>query len=276
MPSSVISDNVLVSSAQSYTDSDADLNAWLTVVKPLNGSPGSLVQALLHDLITGLKTDGLWTKLDRLWIFAQGTMSGALVDFVARSLATAVGTPTFTTNRGFISNGSAYINSLYTPSVNGVNFTLNSASVGCWVNNSRTVPTNNAAGISGQDATNSCQVAPLCIFGATGELYQINNGTLEIWTIPSDAQGFNFASRTASNLTTMYKNNTVGATGAGVSAGLPTQPLYICAQNNNGAPQNWNALDTISCAVMGAGLNATDEGNLYARLRTYMTAVGVP
>jgi hypothetical protein len=60
---------------------------------------------LVSNLIRGLKTDGVWSSLDRLWLFAAENSTQALTDLVARSSATATNSPTFTANQGFAGNG---------------------------------------------------------------------------------------------------------------------------------------------------------------------------
>src|SRR5262245_49199564 len=114
-------DFALMQSSYLPTDSDTDLNAWLAAVQPLNGLPRSSRITLLHNLIAGLKSDGVWSKLDRLWIFTQELQSGALVDFVARSRASILGTPTFTQNIGFTGgdNGNSRVDLNFAPSANG-------------------------------------------------------------------------------------------------------------------------------------------------------------
>ena len=57
-------------------------------------------RTLVDALIRGLKTDGVWSKLDRLWLFAAENATSALVDVKEGRLATAVSSPTFTTDRG--------------------------------------------------------------------------------------------------------------------------------------------------------------------------------
>jgi len=49
----------------------------------------------------------------------------------------------------------------------------------------------------------------------------------------------------------------------------------VCGQNNNGSTTGY-ANQQIAAASIGSSLNSTEAGNFYTRLRTYMTAVGVP
>src|SRR5215475_5462531 len=69
---------------------DSDATAWSNQVTTNGGTVSSTRLGLISDLISGLKTDGIWTKLDRQWIYAAEDQPGALTDLVGLTLATAV------------------------------------------------------------------------------------------------------------------------------------------------------------------------------------------
>src|SRR5215813_10721680 len=112
---------------------DSATSAWINAVV-LNGGSVSRQRAMLvDDLIVGLKADGIWTKLDRLWLFAAENAKTALTDLVGLTLATAVSSPTFTIDKGYAGNGtSSYIDTGFNTSTSGVNFTLNTSHLAVW------------------------------------------------------------------------------------------------------------------------------------------------
>jgi hypothetical protein len=114
---------------------DVDYQAILNYAITQGYTLPSLSQQLLQNqLVVDLKDAGVWSKLDTFGVFAtDGSSDFALIDYKRLSQYTAVNSPTFTINEGFKGNGtSAYINSNYNPTTNGINFTTNDASLGFW------------------------------------------------------------------------------------------------------------------------------------------------
>lgn len=138
----------LSASGQIYIDSyrfaqvtgfDADYQAVLNRATALGYAlPSAAQQILQNQLVLDLKSAGVWTKLDVLYIFAND--SGA--DFATLNWknpnahqATAVNSPVFTTNVGFTGNATnqQYIDTNFNPATSGVNYTLNNAGRFVWV-----------------------------------------------------------------------------------------------------------------------------------------------
>jgi hypothetical protein len=74
------------------------VEVWAAAVVAAGGSvSGTLTSGrkkLINDLIMGLMADGVWSKLDRLWLFAAENSQSALIDIKGAVSATAVNTPT--------------------------------------------------------------------------------------------------------------------------------------------------------------------------------------
>lgn len=106
--------------------------------------PSAAQQIKQNQLVLDLKAAGIWTLLDVFYVFAtDGDSDFATLNWKnpAAFQCSKVNSPTFTINEGFQGNGtSSYLDTNWTPSTNGVNFTLNSASLGVWV---FTIPTIN-------------------------------------------------------------------------------------------------------------------------------------
>jgi hypothetical protein len=256
---------------------DPDVYLWTRA----GGASNSTRIELVNDLVLGLKADGVWAKLDRLWLLAADSQASALADLVHHSVATAVNSPTFTVDRGFACDGSSsYIDTLYNPSTNGVNFTLNAASLWIWNNTNRA--STSAVSMGCNDASN---ISDLTVFQPRIEarLNQANGSDSNSSTTTTGSIGFIGGNRSgssglAASLQFYFNGVDQGApfVGSGSTA-VPNRTMYIGGRNdqNNGGLQS-GITDQISAAVIGGNLSATDALNLYNRLRTYMTAVGVP
>jgi hypothetical protein len=117
---------------------DADYQAVLDQASSLGyTAPSAAQQTLQNTLVTDLKTAGVWDKLDLFYVFAtDGDSDYATLNWKAPSSfqATKVSSPTFTTNQGFKGDGSsAYINTNFAPSNDGVNYQLTEASKGFYI-----------------------------------------------------------------------------------------------------------------------------------------------
>ena len=215
---------------------DSDTTAWISAVTTAGGSVSSGRQTTVNNLIVGLKSDGVWTKLDRLWLFAGENTESALIDLVARSSATAVNSPTFTTDRGYVSDGTtSYINTGYNASTQGVNFTLNSSHVALWDNTSRAAATTIATGV--YDGTIVTDLFPYqAVFAATGLGFRIHGSGFDSTDFAnSTSQGFFIGQRINSTTNQGYYNGTSLGTGSGTSNYLVNLPFFVCGRNDNGS-----------------------------------------
>ena len=114
------------------------LALWSLLVDQSAETPAAVEQKLYNDLIAGLKADGVWPLLDRIFVLAAENTQSALTSLKAptSTAATAV-SPSFTTDRGYTGNGSsAYVNSNFDPSVGTNNYTRDSACLFAWSNTS--------------------------------------------------------------------------------------------------------------------------------------------
>ncbi len=97
--------------------------------------PSSSQQALQNRLVLHLVNNGIWNKLDLLYIFATNAGSNfSRINWItpASFELTAVNSPTFTSNVGWTGNGtSAYLDTGWVASTHAVNYTIAKASYGC-------------------------------------------------------------------------------------------------------------------------------------------------
>lgn len=252
-----------VSDVASFTGSvvvgyDTATNAWITAVGSSNVD--SAHAGYVDALIVGLKADGIWPKLDRLWIFAAQNSQSALIDLVALSSATAVNSPPFVADRGYTSSYSTYyVNTGFVPSTNGVTYTLNSAHYSAW----------------SLTAAQSTQFTILCVGSSQTNMFVRLNDNNTYFRINNNASG----GVANSDGTGFYVGNRSASGGAGCVLGYKNgSQIYSGADGSN-------FLDTTQIVILdrqiaatgvGGSLTATEQSNFYNRMRTYMTAVGVP
>jgi hypothetical protein len=254
---------------------DSATAAWIAAVG--TGNVNTAHKGYVDTLIVGLKTDGVWTKLDRLWLLAAQNTTCALVDIVALATGTAVNSPTFTADRGYTGNGAnMYIDTNFNPTSGTPKYSQNSACFFAW---------NNTAG---------ADVG--CILGSVTS--SITNGTLlikhtdtnqysSICANPIDAlygaYTFAFNSASGTGLWLLNRSSSSAATadfnGAdqsapinGTSAAFASDKFAVLL----GYAGAGYSSQQCSCAGWGSSLTSGERAAVYSRLRTYMTSVGVP
>src|SRR3990167_3364982 len=137
---------------------DPDTVRYITQLA--SGRPNYIHQRRVDTLVEGLKQDGNWRLLDRLWIFAQPLQELSRVSLVnpTSTQITEVNAPTWTANQGYTGNGvNMYLNTNFNPSTQGVNYVLNSGSLGAY---NRTNVGENAASAGQTDAAQGTLVNP--------------------------------------------------------------------------------------------------------------------
>ncbi len=196
-------------------------------------------------LIDGLVTDGVWTKLDFLYILATADSTTALLNLVSSSYnGIAHGSPTFTADRGFTgtqASSTIYIDTQFNPSnAAGRKYGQSDAHISAWN------ITNTTGGFAiGSGDGNQVDRQTLIFPKKTGDglaQFLVNGFNTPASVTNATARGFYIATSLAGNL-------------GGTAAGGPWQ---------------------IASASAGSQLSATNASNLNSRLRTFMTVVGVP
>ena len=222
--------------------------------------------ANIATLIDGLVSDGVWAKLDALYVLAQQNQTDALLNLIGTSYGLTLNalekTPSaFTAYKGFNLAGSSGINTGFIPSsAPSPHFTLNSSSIGGWMydavnSNSLMVGTSN----------NQTGVYPTF---SGGTYYAMSNAAYASVAAPNIA-GWYAADGTATTVNAYFNGSSLAS-----AAVAPVALDTVQVSMGTGATGNW--VGTISAAFIGASLGAAGQLALYNRLRTYMTAIGVP
>ncbi|MBN9086257.1 MAG: hypothetical protein J0J01_05075 [Reyranella sp.] len=250
---------------------DPDVKQWVQAVRSVGGRVSTARAALVEKLVKGLKADGVWPLLDRLWLFAAENGMQARMDVRAQVLASAVNGPTFTTNRGYTGDAlAAYLDTNSNPGAGGTNYARDNASYGLWVYNDPGVPG------SYREMGNDDDIWGEIQFNANGAITAgINQSASPSGIIPPARTGLVMIERTGANATALYRTGAQIGTGSGASVAVANRNFYVLAAAGSGgaaAPTN----SGVSAALLGAALGPTLQASLNNRLRTHMTAVGVP
>ena len=224
----------------------------------------------IANLIDGLVSDGVWAKLDALYVLAQQNATDSLLNLIGTSYTATVNAATFTAYRGYSAFGTNGVSTGFNPSTApSPQFTQNSASVGFWAN--------------------SISVSGGVDFG------EFNTGGTNNTILAADYTGGYFIPRinwsSASSITTLlervacmlggsaifhhqrvayYNGGSLGT--ASDTASAVDNVIFTIGYSNVFGP----TLNPISAAFIGASLGSAGQLALYNRLRTYLTAVGVP
>lgn len=222
-------------------------------------------------LICGLVTDSVWTILDVLYIYATLDLTTALINLPNATYAGAnASSLVFTTDRGFTGSGvdNQFLGTGFNPvTAASPNYTINSAHLSIW----------NLANVTGgtgvTTSTLNAQINLYPKYTDNNSYIRVNDAAPSGGFAMTDSRGFLLGNRDAATTRQGYKNGvSVGSFGAVPSAAIPSLELTVLGSST---PTDNN---TFQAAVMSAGgsLDATKSLALYNRLRTYMTAVGVP
>jgi hypothetical protein len=250
-----------VAYASGFTEEATTLFANMTTAPTLSRA------IIINDFIRNLKSSGIWPLLDVLYVTAAATSQAALLNWKAPAgsfNALAVNAPTFVADRGYTGNGtSGRLNTQWTPSTNGVNFTQNSASawVYCLTNVSE------AAADIGGTTSSFCRV--ISRNGANMGV-SINDGTASTAALgTATSVGFSGVSRAASGTLKAWKNGVQQGADISVnSVSVNGDVQWIC-----GGDSTDFSTKQIGCATWGGALTGK-EAQLYNLVFTYLQTIG--
>lgn len=257
--------NSVIGMMGSNYDADAALYfAQLTV------QPSTDFKSAVNTLVLQLKSDGNFTKLDRLWIHAVEIQQHARVSIVNPS-STQISegnSPTWTANQGYTGDGlTMHLKSNYVPSVDTVNYVLNSGSIGFY---SRTNAQLTAVDMGGNGPTNASYV--ITKFSDGNCYVKLNNTQITFTSVAnSDSRGLFSSVRTASNALLIYRNGSVIKTDTTASSSLPTKEIYMLGNNNDGTFQ---LPSTRQNAFSYIGSGSITQSTFYTALQAFATTIG--
>jgi len=244
---------------------------YQSVYDALTTPPSGSIAAAQNTMVKSLVDDGVWTKLDVFYCYAQHTNDDgeALINWTNPGTydATAYNSPTFTALEGFTGDGSStYIDCNWNPSANGVNFTQDDASLGLYAR------TQNANGGTDAGVTDLSNLNYIFFNTSTFDRIYINSDGYGIADI-TEAAGMKIACRTSSTAITHYINKS-GASTTRASTAKSNANMYVLARNSNDVVAD-NFIDRqISLFFAGSGFTQTNVNNLTDAIETYMDSNG--
>jgi hypothetical protein len=231
-------------------------------------APDATRKGHIDTLIGSLKTAGVWTKLDAIYIFAAHDAQAARLNWVSSSYdASAVNSPTFTTDRGYTGDGAtSYLDTTFNATTAGGNFAQNSAHLAVW----------NGTDVVGASITDAGCLKALINARTTGSTIAVrgNAGTANTWTLPAATSvGWSCWSRDNAATFVGVKDLAAPATLTKTSEALQSMQFFGLAFSNSGTPTNYSSR-RMQALHFGGAIDDTERDATYNALATYMTAVG--
>jgi hypothetical protein len=241
---------------------DADANAFLTAA----GITDPTISGAICTLVTTLKSQGIWSKLDAIYPMVGGTATTHKfnlknpADTNAAYRLSFVGGWTHSANGALPNGTNAYADTFW------ISTQQNSASLSFY---SRS----NTTGLFHEYGS---AVGPFTYFllRFNNLIYATVNASSDNTVANTDSRGFYMISRTASNAVKVYKNASAVITGSTASTGIPPYNMIICAWRQ--FPGTIVRYSNRECAfaTLGTGLNDTESANLYTAIQTLQTTLG--
>jgi len=239
-----------------------------TLLAAMTVQPNAARKNLIDDCVIALKSAGVWTKLDFLYVHAAHDKQAGFVNWKTPSnVATEIPTLNFTTDRGFKSNGtSAYINTGLVESAL-TNFKQNDAHLAVW----------NLVTPAGS-GTNDTVISELTTPRSIMSLNNVGSFSSRLQTAatqtasPASLIGHFCISRSLAASYDRYVNGTFFDT-ASTASSAPIAEAIVLLRSTTPVFANASQL---AVSHGGAGLTAGEATSMYNALRTYLTGLGVP
>lgn len=241
-----------------------------TLFAAFSTDPGGTRKGLYNDLILGLKADGLWAKLDTLYLLAAHDAQAAVLNVRAPGLyAGSVFTGlTFTADRGFLGGGTGYIDTGFNPVTAGGQFSQNSAHIGTYTN-AATADAGSANASVGKAGQVDTFIRPR-ITGDTLEGRVNNTSSNQAFGSVGTRLGSRVLSRIASGDTRGFVNGVQnGAVSMTASVAMLSGSFTLLRLSTS-----YNTTDRLAAASIGGGLSGAEAGALHSRVLAFLTAIG--
>lgn len=222
--------------------------------------------ALINSTYRGLKTAGILSKLDALWVMAAHDSQAAGLNWINSShTLSPVNSPTFTVDRGYAGDGAtSYMDTNYNPATHGVNLTQNSGSFGVWSMTSAQQSTSIAGWLDGSDGITILPRSSGNVFSG-----RVNTGITVTGSVNGDGMGFYVVSRSDASTQSHFKNGALANSDSRSSTAINSNNLYI----GRSAASSYVSAQ-ISVCLIGANLSDEEHAGLYTAMNAYLTGIG--
>ena len=246
---------------------DADAQAFVAAAGIVN----PVQQSAIDNLVSGLKSDGIWTKMKAIYPFVGGTASAHKwnlkdprdLDAAFRLVFNGGWTHSST---GALPNGTnAFADTKFTPSTS---FSANNSSFGVY---SRT---NN---VNGENFMGTSTAITNRIFMyvrfTSGGACQFNHNSQSFANPTAASSSGQFVSnRISAGTHKVFYNGSILTTSSTPELGLSSVPIFISSANASGSASGFSNRQ-LAFAHVGDGLTDTEAANLYTRVQAFQTAL---
>ncbi len=238
-----------------------------TLVAEFDTPPAVIRKHAIDDLIVAAKANGWWTLLDSMMLIGADSQCSLVEWIVPSRSATLVGSPTFTADREFLTNGSSSGVELFNPVTMGSNFTQNSAMFAVWNRRAGQCSNSVAGWFDGTDGVtintrSNSNTAP----------FRINQASTVSATSVTNGSGLTAIDRSAASgagCIIQYRNGAQTVAGNQTSAAINSFAFRF----GGVTAALWQASQ---CAGMLAGghMTAGQHADMYDDILAYMQAIG--
>lgn len=226
--------------------------------------PGKMRKRDINALIVGLKTDGLWAKLDALYLPAAHDAQAAQRNWKSDTFnLSPVSSPVFTADRGYKGDGAtSYLTTGYNPATAGGVFVQDSAHLGVYANTDD-ISTSGILGNTNVTVIPRNGSSLTTRMNATGGV----SGTLS----PVTTIGHSLVTRTISTNTRVYRNGVELIDAANTSAAVVSELMDLLRRRQTSSTYH---PARVAAAHWGSGLTAGEAAAISNRITTFLAAIG--
>jgi hypothetical protein len=237
-------------------------------------TPSDNRKLTIDTLIKKLKSDTIFQKLDLFYVMAATDTGQANINWVTPSAYRLLRFSglTFTTDEGYKGNGtSGYMKTQWIPSVNAVNYQLNSASVGTYVRNE---VLDGGPIVGATSGGNYIYHQPKASANSTFRILLNDAG----FTAPnaSSTLGMYSGSRVSSTSVVPSINGVVRNALTKTSTAVPTSMvnLFVNSISNTGTTSGSFDSSQISMVFLGGALTNRQQEKFFDHFHDYMVSIG--
>lgn len=238
--------------------------SWLN---NLPSTPPAWYTAIINQFFQDLVDAGISSQLDRLFVFSAPSEGIALVSLInpTSTPATNISSTVFTPFNGYTGNASSMrIDTNFIPSVNGVTFTLNSASAGVYLRLEASAASGQVA--IGTTNTTGCLWIQPRLSGDYNRTFLNTNANYPLVPYVS-TKGFFAVHRPNSAGFQSWRNGSLIGSVTTASIALSTTQVSVLAGGTSNFCSNQASL-----AFIGSG--SINQAVLYSKVQTLMTRIG--
>lgn len=246
--------------------------AWKAIIEAGGGSLTTPELVAFTTFETSVNSD--MSLIDMFVIFAANNPYAAKVSFTnpSSAISTWVNSPTHDPGHGLQGNGTtSYVNLNYTPTIDGVNYTLNNACMGF---GSLIAPTSVGQGIFGSLGQAGNTVSSIFYGDNTSHITAyLNATTTGSNTVVSTITG-RFMQRRTTNLTQQLFKNGSQIDSANSPTAVLMPDISYAAFRRSYSPSGGDNYSNIKLSYVIAGSGNINQANLDAALATLATTLG--